>query len=99
MSEMSWVSVACVFGRFSYRDPSWPSVRFLPDTYVVSHCVSPDGSGCPARTHESATPGEIYTVSSDEELRDIRETFGWAEDCREELRLLEQPADAVYDTL
>ena len=26
---------------------------------------------------EGAKPGKIYTVFSEEELRDIRETFGW----------------------
>jgi hypothetical protein len=44
MPEMLWVSVECVLGRFSYRHPSWPSVRFIPDTYAVSHCVSPAGA-------------------------------------------------------
>ena len=46
-----------------------------------------------------ATPGKIYTVFSDEELRDIRETFGWLKAAEKSFDFWNNPADAVYDTL
>src|SRR5260370_21359299 len=45
------VVVGCVLGRFSDGKLPCASVRFVPDTHAVSHCVSPDLCGGPARTH------------------------------------------------
>ena len=44
-------------------------------------------------------PGVVYTVFSDEELRDIRETVGWLEAAEKSFDFWNNPADAVYDTL
>jgi len=58
-----------------------------------------DGVFEPLEKVESATPGKIYTVFSDEELRDIRETFGWLKAAEKSFDFWNNPADAVYDTL
>ena len=44
-------------------------------------------------------PGNIYTVFSDQELRDIRETLGWLKTAEKSFDFWNNPADAVYDTL
>ena len=48
---------------------------------------------------EGAQPGAIYTVFSDEELRDIRETVGWLKAAEQSFDFWNNPADDVYDTL
>jgi hypothetical protein len=53
-----------------------------------------DGVFEPLEKIESATPGTIYTVFSDEELRDIRETFGWLKAAEKSFDLWNNPADA-----
>jgi predicted DNA-binding antitoxin AbrB/MazE fold protein len=58
-----------------------------------------DGVFEPLEKVESATPGKTYTVFSDEELRDIRETFGWLKAAEQSFDFWNNPADAVYDTL
>ena len=58
-----------------------------------------DGVFEPLERVESATPGEIYSVFSDEELRDIRETVGWLKAAEKSFDFWNNPADAVYDTL
>ena len=58
-----------------------------------------DGVFEPLEKVESAKPGIIYTVFSDEELRDIRETVGWLEAAEKSFDFWNNPADAVYDTL
>ena len=61
--------------------------------------VYKDGVVEPLEKFESATPGKIYTVFSDEELRDIRETFGWLKAAETSFDFWNNPADAAYDTL
>ena len=46
-----------------------------------------------------AERGKVYTVFSDEELRDLREMFGWLEAAERSFDFWNNPADAVYDTL
>ena len=46
-----------------------------------------------------ARVGQVYTVFSEEELRDIRETFGWLKAAEKSFEFWNNPADAVYDTL
>ena len=58
-----------------------------------------DGVFAPLEKVEGATQGSIYTVFSDEELRDIRETVGWLKAAEESFDFWNNPADAVYDTL
>ena len=48
---------------------------------------------------EGARVGQVYTVFSEEELRDIRETFGWLKAAEKSFDFWNNPADAVYDTL
>jgi predicted DNA-binding antitoxin AbrB/MazE fold protein len=58
-----------------------------------------DGVFEPLEKVEFASPGKIYTVFSDEELHDIRETFGWLKAAEKSFEFWDNPADAVYDTL
>ena len=53
----------------------------------------------PLQNVEGAKPGKVYTVFSDEELRDLREMFGWLRAAEKSFDFLNNPADAVYDTL
>lgn len=48
---------------------------------------------------EGAKPGKVYTVFSDEELRDFREMFGWLKAAEKSFDFWNNPADAVYDKL
>lgn len=58
-----------------------------------------DGVFEPLENVESAMPGQIYTVFSDEELRDIRDTLGWLRAAENSFDFWGNPADAVYGTL
>ena len=58
-----------------------------------------DGVFEPIETVAGAKPGTIYTVFSDEELRDIRETVGWLKAAERSFDFWDNPADAAYDTL
>lgn len=58
-----------------------------------------DGVFEPLERVEGARPGTIYTVFSEEELRDIRETVGWLKAAELSFEFWNNPADAVYDTL
>jgi predicted DNA-binding antitoxin AbrB/MazE fold protein len=53
----------------------------------------------PLERVEGAKPGTVYTVFSDEELHDIRETFGWLKAAEKSFDFWDNPADAVYDKL
>ena len=53
----------------------------------------------PLEKVEGARVGQVYTVFSEEELRDIRETFGWLKAAEKSFEFWNNPADAVYDTL
>ena len=58
-----------------------------------------DGVFAPLEHVEGVTPGEIYTVFSDDELSDIRETLGWLKTVEKSVDFWNNPDDAVYDTL
>lgn len=58
-----------------------------------------DGVFAPLEKVEGAKPDAVYTVFSDEELRDIRETVGWLKAAEKSFDFWDNPADAVYDTL
>lgn len=58
-----------------------------------------DGVFEPLERVEGARPGTIYTVFSEEELRDIREAVGWLKVAELSFEFWNNPADAVYDTL
>jgi len=58
-----------------------------------------DGVFEPLEQVESVKPGKIYTVFSDEELGDMRETLGWLKAAEKSFDFWNNPADAVYDTL
>jgi predicted DNA-binding antitoxin AbrB/MazE fold protein len=46
-----------------------------------------------------ATPGKVYTIFSDEELQDLRETLGWLKAAEKSFDFWDNKEDAVYDTL
>ena len=58
-----------------------------------------DGVFEPLERVEGARPGTVYTVFSEEELRDIREAVGWLKVAELSFEFWNNPADAVYDTL
>jgi hypothetical protein len=58
-----------------------------------------DGVFEPLEQVEDAQPGAIYTVFSEEELRDFLETVGWLKAAEKSFEFWDNPADAVYDTL
>ncbi len=58
-----------------------------------------DGIFEPLENVDSVRPGKIYTVLSDEELRDIRETLGWLKTAEKSFDFWNNADDAVYDTL
>ena len=53
----------------------------------------------PLANVEGAKPGKVYTVFSEEELRDLREMLGWLKAAEKSFDFWNNPADAVYDTL
>jgi hypothetical protein len=58
-----------------------------------------DGVFEPIGDVEGVRPGQNYTVFSDEELDEIRETIGWLKAAEKSFEFWNNPADAVYDTL
>lgn len=58
-----------------------------------------DGVFAPLEDVKGARSGQRYTVFSDEELDDIRETLGWLRAAEKSFEFWNNPADAVYDTL
>ena len=53
----------------------------------------------PLQKVEGAKAGDVYTVFSDEELRDVRDVFGWLKAAEKSFDFWNNPADAVYDKL
>lgn len=53
----------------------------------------------PLEKVEGAKPGHVYTVFSEEEIRDILETLGWLRAAEKSFDFWNNPDDAVYDTL
>ena len=58
-----------------------------------------DGVFKPLDDVNGGTPGEIYTVFSQDELRDLRETMGWLKAAETSFEFWNNEEDAVYDTL
>ena len=58
-----------------------------------------DGVFKPLDQVKGATPGKIYTVFSQDELRDLRETMGWLKAAEQSFEFWNNEEDAVYDTL
>jgi len=58
-----------------------------------------DGVFEPLEKVEGAKPGAVYTVFSEEELRDIRETVAWLKAAEKSFDFWNNPSDAVYGTL
>ena len=48
---------------------------------------------------EGVTPGRIYTVFSEDELRDFRQTMGWLKAAEKSFDFWNNEDDAVYDSL
>jgi predicted DNA-binding antitoxin AbrB/MazE fold protein len=53
----------------------------------------------PLEKVEGARPGEVYTVFSEEELRDVRDLAAWLKAAEKSFDFWNNPADAVYDRL
>lgn len=58
-----------------------------------------DGVFEPLEDVKGAHQGQHYTVFSDEELEEIRETLGWLKAAEKSFEFWNNPADGVYDTL
>jgi hypothetical protein len=58
-----------------------------------------DGVFEPLEDVKGARQGQRYTVFSDEELDQVRETLGWLKAAEQSFEFWNNPADAVYDTL
>ena len=58
-----------------------------------------DGVFEPLEDVKGARQGQQYTVFSDEELEEIRETLGWLKAAEKSFEFWNNPADGVYDTL
>ena len=58
-----------------------------------------DGVFTPLDRIDRVAPDGIYTVFSEEELRDLRETLGWLEIAETSFDFWNNPDDAVYDDL
>ena len=58
-----------------------------------------DGVFEPLEEVKGARSGQRYTVFSDDELAEIRETLGWLKAAEKSFAFWNNPADAVYDTL
>jgi predicted DNA-binding antitoxin AbrB/MazE fold protein len=56
-----------------------------------------DGVFKPLENVEDAAPGRVYTVFSEEELRDMRETLGWLKVAEKSFDFWNNQEDAVYD--
>jgi hypothetical protein len=58
-----------------------------------------DGIFEPFEDVKGVRPGQRYTVSSDDELDEIRETLRWLKAAEKSFEFWNNPPDAVYDTL
>jgi len=58
-----------------------------------------DGVFVPVERPEGVAPGHIYTVFSEEELRDFRQTVGWLKVAEKSFDFWNNEDDAVYDSL
>ncbi len=57
-----------------------------------------DGVFKPLEKVQGATVGKVYTVFSEEELDDLRETLGWLKASEKSFEFWNNKEDAVYDT-
>ena len=58
-----------------------------------------DGVFVPVEETEQLTSGRIYTVFSEDELRELRETLGWLKAAEKSFDFWENEDDALYDSL
>ena len=58
-----------------------------------------DGVFMPVETTDGLTPGRTYTVFSEDELHDLRETFGWLKAAETSFDFWNNENDAVSDSL
>jgi hypothetical protein len=58
-----------------------------------------DGVFVPIEQPEGVTPGRIYTVFSEDELRDFRQTLAWLKSAEQSFDFWNNEDDAVYDSL
>lgn len=53
----------------------------------------------PLEKVEGARPGQVYTVFSEDELRDVRETMSWLAAAERSVEFWNNEEDAFYDAL
>ena len=58
-----------------------------------------DGVYVPLQEVEEATPGEVYQVSSESELKRLAADLPWLEASERSFEFWENEEDAVYDSL
>ena len=83
----------------AYLEKSETSRRYNRGVVMSIKVSYKDGVFRPLEGVESAKPGTIYTLFSEEELLDIRETIGWLKAAEQSFDFWNNPDDAVYDTL
>ena len=75
--------------------PRW---AIIPVAAMSIKVMYKDGIFEPIEDVKGVRPGQNYTVFSDEELREIRETIGWLKAAETSFEFWNNAADAVYDT-
>lgn len=58
-----------------------------------------DGVFRPLEEIPDAKQGMVYTVFSEDELKDVRETFGWLAVAEQSFEFWHNEEDSVYDSL
>jgi predicted DNA-binding antitoxin AbrB/MazE fold protein len=53
----------------------------------------------PLEKVENVTPGAVYTVMSEDELRTLSETLQWLKAAEKSFEFWDNPEDAIYDGL
>ena len=58
-----------------------------------------DGVFKPLEKVDNVSPGPVYTVVSEDELRSLAEDLQWLKASEKSFEFWDNPEDAVYDTL
>ena len=58
-----------------------------------------DGVFKPLEQVENATPGKVYIVFSDEELRSLTENMRWLKAAEKSFQFWDNEEDAIYDAV
>ena len=58
-----------------------------------------DGVFKPLEKVDNVSPGAVYTVVSEDELRSLAEDLQWLKTSEKSFEFWDSPEDAIYDTL